>query len=597
MKVGIEIHQRLDSDKLFCNCPSLPAEGTRASVYRKQRAVAGELGKVDVAAAQEFMRKRRFLYEAPKNSSCLVESDDEPPHGMNERAVEIAIEICLLLEAKIVDEMQVMRKTVIDGSNTGGFQRTAIIGLDGKVRTSKGEVGIMSICIEEESSGIIGEENGVAKFSLDRLGMPLIEIATDPTIVDGEHAQEVAEKLGAILRTTGKVQRGIGTIRQDLNVSIEGGARVEIKGAQELKLIRKMVETEAVRQKNLIAINEEIEKRFGGKPKFEGEIVDLTSVFSSTESKLLKKVFELGGKALGLRLEKLKGLLGMNLCEGRRFGTELSDYAKAESGVGGLIHSDEDFAKYAISEGEWGEVGKNLSVGPDDGFVIVADSEEKAKIALEAVRKRAMSTGVPKETRRALPDGCSAYMRPLPGSARLYPETDVPPVRITAGEIERIKKMLPPMPDERLRRLEARLGKELAKKIFNTKEELVFELVVNTNKKVEPQIVAVTLQDTVVNLRREGVKVDLITVGHLQDLFVEYSNGLFVKAAIPEILKHMSLNLGSTCEETVGKLGLKKASREELKKIIEEEGEDFGKIMKKHRLRVDAKEVKEIIGK
>ncbi len=597
MKIGIEIHQRLDSGKLFCSCPSIQAEGNGVSVYRRQRAVAGELGVVDPAAMQEFMRKRHFSYEAAPNSSCLVETDDEPPHGMDERALDIALEVCLLLKARVVDEVQVMRKTVIDGSNTGGFQRTAIVGMDGVLQTSRGEVGIPVICIEEESSGILGTEGGLSRFGLDRLGIPLIEIATDPTIVDGEHAQEVAEKLGMILRATGKVQRGIGTIRQDLNVSIEGGARVEIKGAQELKLIRRMVEIEVERQEGLIEINAEMKKRFGGEPKFKSEVLDLTGLFSSTESKLLKKVLGQGGRILGLRMENLKELVGKRVCEGRRFGTELSDYAKAEAGVGGIIHSDEDLAGYGIRDGEKTEIEKKLELGPRDAFVIVADEEEKARKALEAVRKRgAHFKEVPKETRRALPEGASAYMRPLPGSARLYPETDVPPVRVKSGRIDGIRERLPLMPEERLRHLEERLGKELAKKMFNSKEELVFELIVNTNQKVEPQIVAVTLQDTIVNLRREGTKVDGITVSHLQDLFVEYSKELFVKAAIPEILRYMSENVGSSCEEAVEKLGLRRVSGEELKKLIEEEGRDFGAIMKKHRLRVEAKEVKGILG-
>ncbi|MFH1470539.1 MAG: Glu-tRNA(Gln) amidotransferase subunit GatE [Candidatus Micrarchaeota archaeon] len=597
MKVGIEIHQRLDVSKLFCNCPSAPAREEGTGFLRRQRVVAGELGKFDAAAVQESTRRRQFFYQAPANCSCLVESDDEPPHGMNPEAIDIVLEACLLLKAKIVDEVQVMRKTVIDGSNTSGFQRTAIVGLDGSLATSRGEVGIPSICIEEESSGILGEKDGVAKFSLDRLGIPLVEIATDASIVDGEHAQEVAEKLGMILRATGKVQRGIGTIRQDLNVSIEGGARVEIKGAQELKLISKFVESEAKRQEALIRIGEEIRKRFGGEPKFESEVLDVTRVFSTTESKLLRKTLDREGKVLALKLEKMRGILGESMGEGRRFGSELSDYAKTASGVGGIIHSDEDFGKYGIVEGERNEVAEKLSVAAEDAFVIIADSEEKARDAIEAVRRRAMTTGVPKETRRALPDGASAYMRPLPGSARLYPETDVPPVRIDADLIKSIKNMLPPMPEDRLKRLEGMLGKELAKKLFNSKEELVFELITNTNQKVEPQLVAVTLQDTVVNLRREGVKVDIITVSHLQDLFVEYSKDLFVKAAIPEILKSMSENPGSTCEQTVEKLGVRKVSGEELKKLIENESGDLGAIMKKHRLVVDAKEVKKILGK
>ncbi len=598
MKAGIEIHQRLATNKLFCNCSSSMEGKKGISIYRKQRAVAGELGKVDPAAMQAFMRKRQFSYESVPGCSCLVESDDEPPHSMNKEAVAIALEICLLLNAKPVDEIQVMRKTVIDGSNTGGFQRTSVVGLDGELKTDRGNVKIPLICIEEESSGILGEEGGNSRFSLDRLGIPLIEITTDPSIIDGEHAQEVAEKLGSILRATGKVQRGIGTIRQDVNVSTEKGARVEIKGAQELKLIGRMVQTEVYRQEALLRIRAELEKRFGGEPKLESELVDLTGVFAKTESKLLKTTIGNGGKIFGLRMENFKGLIGENVSEGRRFGTELSDYAKANVGVGGIIHSDEDLPKYGITEAEKAEVERSLSIGPKDGYVLIADKEEKAERALEVVRGRALFPGVPEETRRALPEGTSAYMRPLPGSARLYPETDVSPVRIKQDLIEGIKKSLPMMPEQRLKRLESMLGnKELAKKLFNSKEELTFELIVSSEEKMDSALVAVTLQDTLVNMRREGVNVDGVTVKHLQDLFIWCSKGLFVKAAVPEILGYMAQNAGSTCVDAVEKLGLKRISGDELRELVEKEGWDFAAIMKKYRIRVDSKEVKELIGK
>ncbi|MFH1448310.1 MAG: Glu-tRNA(Gln) amidotransferase subunit GatE [Candidatus Micrarchaeota archaeon] len=596
MKVGIEIHQRLNTHKLFCDCSSLTSGEKGVSVYRKQRAVAGELGEVDPAAMQEFMRKKQFSYETIRNCSCLVESDDEPPHDMNKTAIDIVLEVCMLLDARIVDEIQIMRKTVVDGSNTGGFQRTAIVGRGGKLETSRGVVGIQSICIEEESAGILGEHDGVTRFSLDRLGIPLVEIATDASIIDGEHAHEVAEALGQILRATRKVQRGIGTIRQDVNVSTDKGTRVEIKGAQELNLIRKIVESEVRRQEVLVEIVEELGRRYGGTVDFGYQAVELTDIFENTESKLLRRSLEKGNRIFGMRMPKFKGLLGKEIGEGRRFGTELSDYAKMNAGIGGIIHSDEDLSKYKISETEKKMVEGKLSLEGGDAYVIITDEDEKVWGALRVVRKRALLLEVPKETRKALPGGASAYMRPLPGSARLYPETDVPPIRVTGEIIERIKKGLPLMPKQRLVKLEKLLGnKELAKKMFNSKEELTFELIINTDEEIEPVLVAITLQDTLVNLRREGVKLDGITVKHLQDLFIEHSKGQFVKAAIPEILGYMAENLDSTSEQAVGELGLKKITGEELTELVRKEGSNLGEIMKKYRLRVDAKEVKGLL--
>jgi glutamyl-tRNA(Gln) amidotransferase subunit E len=238
-KCGIEIHNRLNTKtKLFCNCnPNFSEAKPVEIIKRKLRAVAGELGQVDVAAIYEYLRDRNFLYQCYSDETCLKETDEEPPNSINKEALEVALQVALLLKAEIPDEIHIMRKTVIDGSNTCGFQRTAVVGLDGLLETSLGRVRITNICLEEESSGIVSDEESDITYRLDRLGIPLIEIGTAPDIKNPEHAREVAEKLGMIIRSTGKSQRGIGVTRQDINVSVAKGARVEIKGVQNLDLI------------------------------------------------------------------------------------------------------------------------------------------------------------------------------------------------------------------------------------------------------------------------------------------------------------------------------------------------------------------------
>jgi Glu-tRNA(Gln) amidotransferase subunit E-like FAD-binding protein len=248
-KCGIEIHQQLETHKLFCNCPSIVHdENPDITIERKLRTAAGETGKVDIAAKYEIAKKRKIIYQACSTSSCLVELDEEPPKPINKHALETALQIALLLNAKTVDEIRVMRKTVLDGSNTSGFQRTMLIATDGHIDTSKGLVKIESICLEEEAAKKIETTKDYVKFRLDRLGIPLIEIATDASIQDPEHCKEVASILGMILRSTGKVKRGIGTIRQDVNVSIKSHPRVEIKGFQDLRSIIKIIEFEVKRQ-------------------------------------------------------------------------------------------------------------------------------------------------------------------------------------------------------------------------------------------------------------------------------------------------------------------------------------------------------------
>ncbi|NIM47009.1 MAG: Glu-tRNA(Gln) amidotransferase subunit GatE [Candidatus Aenigmarchaeota archaeon] len=254
-KCGIEIHNRLNTKtKLFCNCkPRFSGIKPISLIKRKLRAVAGELGQVDVAAMYEYLRDRTFFYNSYSDETCLIETDEEPPRSINREALEVALQVALLLKAEIPDEIHIMRKTVIDGSNTCAFQRTAIIGLNGVLETSRGKVGITNICLEEESAGIVKQEDNEITYRLDRLGIPLIEIGTAPDIKSPEHAKEVAEKLGMIIRSTGKSQRGIGVTRQDVNVSIAKGARVEIKGVQELDIIPKVIENEIKRQQELIA--------------------------------------------------------------------------------------------------------------------------------------------------------------------------------------------------------------------------------------------------------------------------------------------------------------------------------------------------------
>ena len=249
-KAGIEIHQQIEGKKLFCSCPAIVHDPNKADIFfeRKLRASAGETGKVDKAAAYEMQKNKIYKYEACSSSSCLVEFDDEPPHEVNKDALMLALEISLLLNADIVDEIHFMRKTVVDGSNTSGFQRTALVATNGYIETSKGKVMVESICLEEEAAQKLEEKEHIVSYRLDRLGVGLLEIATDPSIKDPEHAKEVSSILGMILRSTGKVKRGIGTIRQDVNVSIKGHPRVEVKGFQDIRTMSKIIEGEVTRQ-------------------------------------------------------------------------------------------------------------------------------------------------------------------------------------------------------------------------------------------------------------------------------------------------------------------------------------------------------------
>lgn len=248
LKAGLEIHQQLDTGKLFCACPGyLRNDEPDFTISRKLHAVAGETGEVDIAVKHEASLDKGFVYQGYRDNSCLVELDEEPPHLVNEEALDEVLKIALLLNCEIYQTSQIMRKTVINGSNTSGFQRTVLIGHDGYVETSFGKVGIETIALEEDSAREVSQEGRIVVYKLDRLGIPLVEITTKPEMNTPEKIKETALKLGEIIRAC-RVKRGIGTIRQDLNISIKGHERVEIKGFQDPKMMIVTVDEEIVRQ-------------------------------------------------------------------------------------------------------------------------------------------------------------------------------------------------------------------------------------------------------------------------------------------------------------------------------------------------------------
>ncbi len=293
LKCGLEIHQQLDTGKLFCRCPSvLRSDKPEVIIKRKLHAVPGESGEVDIAAKHEMEKEREFIYEGYYDNCCLVEYDESPPLDINTEALKIALHISLLLNAKIFPITQIMRKTVIDGSNTTGFQRTVLIARDGYVETVAGRVGIESICLEEDSARIIGKKEKVAIYRLDRLGIPLIEIATAPDIKTPQQAKEVALHIGEILRSC-KVKRGLGTIRQDVNMSIKKGCRVEIKGVQDPELIVKVIDSEIERQLKIInegkVPRQEVRKALpSGKTEFLRPMPGAARMYPETDLLLLK---------------------------------------------------------------------------------------------------------------------------------------------------------------------------------------------------------------------------------------------------------------------------------------------------------------------
>ncbi|MDA8143356.1 MAG: Glu-tRNA(Gln) amidotransferase subunit GatE [Thermoplasmatales archaeon] len=446
--IGLEIHIQLKGVKLFCSCSTESRNITDRSFTRYLYVRSGETGHIDPAALYERERDRTFTYLLTDNT-CLLDVDEEPPHEINREALLRAIATSLALNCKVVDRVSYMRKIVIDGSNTSGFQRTALIGFNGWVETSRGKVHISSLCLEEDSARKINDEGENVTYSLDRLGVPLLEIATEPDIVDGDHAVETAELIGKKLIMAGWARRGPEAIRQDVNFSM-GFGRVEIKGVPKLSTIRNSLKYEVQRQKSLEILSEKISGQSLDHLKFR----EVTGIFEKTDSKVIKRNLDNGYRIYGTILPALKGFLKNG---DFRLGKELADVAKLY-GSGGIMHSDE-LPGYGV-EAELKPLVEKLKPGESDGYaILISDPKKITLIEKEMkIRLRKIASLDLSETRVISDDETTHYLRPLPGGERMYPETDVPIMPVSREMLEEAGKIIPKTEDQMIGDIVSRFG-------------------------------------------------------------------------------------------------------------------------------------------
>jgi glutamyl-tRNA(Gln) amidotransferase subunit E len=595
---GIEIHQQLDTrEKLFCHCPTALCEIAEhnGEFSRYLRATVSEMGEIDRAAQEEMKHNRKFRYYT-YDTTCLVENDEEPPAPVNDEALAVCLTIGKMFGMTPVPQVHTMRKLVIDGSNTSGFQRTALIAFNGTLPNG-GQ--IETICLEEEAAQRVKDE----VFSLDRLGIPLVEITTSPCMHTPEDVQKVAEYIGMVLRSTGKVKRGLGTIRQDVNISIAEGARVEIKGVQELDLIAEVVRREAQRQQNLLSIRDELRKRNASLGATAG--TEVTGLFKETKSMVLKKA----KKIHAVVLVGFAGLVGREIQPDRRLGSEISDYAR-KCGVGGIFHTDE-LPAYGVTAEEVAHLRTHLRAGEQDCIILVAGASEKqAACAISQVILRARlalsDKPVPEETRKMLESGSTAYMRPLPGAARMYPETDVLPVLI--DEVRWDAVVIPELLTEKAQRFTTEYGieKNYALQLASSEKLPLFNEAVKEG--IKPKLAAFSILSTSTELRRDGVDIRKIPDQAYLDTWHAVQSGKAAREAIPDILRNIAG--GSSFDNALAQLA-PHVSREELEKIVKKiivERTDFiaqkgkaalgplmGVVMAEVRGSVDGKVVSEIL--
>jgi glutamyl-tRNA(Gln) amidotransferase subunit E len=560
---GLEIHQQLDTDtKLFCACPTdlREAEASTRQFTRYLHPTRSELGEIDEAALEESQVEREFTYLG-YDTTCLVEEDDEPPHRLDEEARTVVLEIAQLLDMEPVDVAHVMRKLVVDGSNTSGFQRSTLVATDGEIETEEGPVRVADLMLEEESAQRVAETEAGVTYSLDRLGIPLVEIGTKPDISSPEQARDAAERIGMLLRSTGHVKRGLGTIRQDVNISIAEGARVEVKGVQSLDDIDDIVRNEVGRQVALLDIKDELHERDASV----GEVQDVTGVFADTDSGVVRGALDDGGAVFAVPLYGFDGLVGREIQPDRRLGTELSDHAKRH-GAGGIFHTDE-LPAYGVTEDEVSAMREAVGAGTDDAVAMVAAAEGVAEPAVAAAAERAETAmaGVPEETRGANEDGTTRYLRPLPGAARMYPETDVPPVELDPSEVA-----VPELLTEKVERYQSEygLGAGLAEQVAYGTYMPLFESVVGEG--VDATLAAGTLESTLTELRRDDVPVADLTEQHLRDALHLVDDGEVPNEGLPELLTALAEMPDLTAEEAVEQEDLGGVDESEVREAVVE---------------------------
>jgi glutamyl-tRNA(Gln) amidotransferase subunit E len=617
LKCGLEIHQQLlTKKKLFCRCNAvLQNDKPSSQILRHMRPTLSELGEYDGTALMEFKTKKNVIYQLYNDTVCTYEMDDTPPFKINQQALDIALEIALLLKCSIVDEIHISRKQYLDGSIPTGFQRTGIIGIEGSIPYKNRKIGIIQLGLEEDACREVSDIGHNIVFKTDRLSIPLVEVVTYPDIRTPQEAGEVAKIIGRLLRSTGKVRRGLGSVRQDVNVSINGGTRIELKGVCKLQYIEKAVANEAERQKALLKIRDDLRLRGITKQTFHSEELDVTSILKNSKCKIFKKNIKEKGKIFAISLSNFAGILDITTQAGKTFADEISGRIRVIACLDimpNIIYKN-NFEKIGLNPKEIEKIKNQLNAKLTDEIILVWGNETDVKTAIEEIKIRAVEAtiGVPSETRQVFYDGTNDFERILPGPDRMYPDTDTPPTPIMKKKIEKIKNNLPEYvwaTEKRLKKMG--LPYNLVKSLSISKYLKLFNKIIK-KLDVKPILVAVTLEEKMKYLRRKSKKVDLISENKLYMLFELLSKNKFSKEAILPILEFLADNPDKTVKNAISELKIKPMSIEDLKKVVDKKLNQYknfeknrpplstlmGEIMKTVRNRIDGKIVMQTLQK
>ncbi|MGC8859160.1 MAG: Glu-tRNA(Gln) amidotransferase subunit GatE [Ignavibacteria bacterium] len=612
-KSGLEIHQQLlTSKKLFCRCPAgIYSHKYDAEILRHMRPTLSELGEYDGTALMEFKTKKDIIYHINHETVCTYEMDDTPPFEINEEALDISLEIGMLYNCSMIDEIHIARKQYLDGSIPTGFQRTTIVAVNGWVPYKKRRIKIVQLSLEEDSCREVSDIGHTRVYLTDRLGMPLIETVTAPEMHTPNEVMEVGQIISMIARSTGKVRMGAGAARQDVNVSVEGGTRIEIKGVPSLKRIPLLTYNEAMRQWNLLRLRDELHSRGITNKTFESRVENVTKILKKTHYQPIYSALDRGKVAYGVLLRGYKGLLRWKTQTDTYFSREISDRVRVIAcltSLPNIIHSDS--TAETLSTTEWSNVKKALSATNDDTVVIVWGDERDVLTATNEIiiRAKEATIGIPSETRQAHKDGTNGFERILPGPDRMYPDTDLPPKRITKERLERIRMSLPEILYEKLKWYEElKIPADTRYSLSISKYSNLFKKLVEVYK-INPTLAAVALVQYPKRMYKEKKISSEISVEDMERLFALFAEGkisrdgiylnmvalskgegIVVNKANPGLDSEL---LGSVMQQSLDEIKkMKIKNKSKLREII------LGKMMYRLKGKIEAREVINFLNK
>ncbi len=545
LKVGLEVHQQLlTSRKLFCRCPAgRYGPEYDAEILRHMRPTLSELGEYDGTALMEKKTRKNIYYRIHRDSVCTYEFDDTPPFFIDDEALDIALQICQLLRLNIVGELHIARKQYLDGSIPTGFQRTGILGVDGVIPFGEREIRIRQLSIEEDACREVSDIGHERIYLTDRLGMPLIETVTEPDMHTPQEAAAVGQILRRLVRSTGKVRTGYGAGRQDVNVSVRGGTRVEIKGTPQIWRNPHLIYNEARRQCSLLHIRNELKSRGVTPDTFEHAIEDVTRIVAQSSFEPIRSALTAGERVSCVLLRGFGALLREPTQEHTTFAKEFSDRARVIACLSkqpNLIHSDAP--SESLSGREWKDLRRKMRAHHGDTLVLVWGSADDVNTASKeiVIRAREAAEGIPSDTRQALKDGTNGFERVLPGADRMYPDTDLPPLAITQDRLERLAADLPEFIWEREARYRSLdVPEHTFSDLCAPRRTKLFDRITG-ELKVDGKFAAIVLVERLKGMRRAGLKVDLLSDEEIYAVFKAYTEKRLSRQGVLELLGYLA---------------------------------------------------------